>query len=479
LTAEPSAPARRGVIRLFRAAVFVRVLRALRGIVLARLLAPDVFGSYAVIGALVAPLASLTNVGLTAVVAREAAPSERLLAAAAWLNRTTALAAAALLVAAVSVWSIAGGHPGLLAPGIVVALAMAVYVVPQVDLGILQGRRRFEDLARVDVTFDAVWTAAAIALAVATRSVWALAAAELLAQASRAVLTRRLVGHRPPASREAVRGSHVGRFAAASILGGVLWSAVYAAPAWMLQLRADLGTIGTFSLAYGYSQLVALTLGGVAGRVALPALGGKEPAARVGHAWQYSEALSLALAPATAVLAVAGPPLLVVATGPGWTVSGEVLSILVWGMAARVVFPFGVLSQAAGRPGLDNFTAATALIAYAALAVLGWSDAVRAAWYVAGVDVVLALAAAALAPRLFGGRFAGRAALAVWIAAAAAAGLATAVPCPGGPIACALARTGVCVLVFVAGAALVPRVRSRYTMEARAAIATARAALTP
>ena len=479
LTATPLAPERRGAVHLLRAALIVRVLRAVRGLVLARLLLPDVFGAYAVIGALVGPLASLSNLGLTPLVARDPAPSDRLLAGAAWLNRVAAGTAAGLLVTGVVVWSLASGRAGLLAPGIAVALATALYVVPQVDLGILQGKRRFGDLARVDVAFDAVWTVVALALAVATRSGWALAGAELAAQAARALLARRLAGSRPAAAREAVREARVGRFAAASVAGTALWSTVFAAPAWLLQLETDLRTIGAFALAYTYGQLVALTLGGVAGRVALPALGAAPAAERVARAWRYSESLSLALAPATALLFVAGPPLLVVAAGPAWAASGEVLAILVWGMAARVVFPFGILSQAAGKPGLDNWVAVTTLAVYGVLVGPGWTGASRAAWYVAGTDVLLVVATTSIAPRLFGGRFAGHGALATWAAAAVAAVVAVAVPGPEGPLLNTLVRTGTCLVAYAAGAALVPAVRRRYAVEARSALATARAALSP
>ena len=73
--ANPSTPARssgrEASARLLAAAVVSRSLRAVRGFVLARLLVPEVFGGYALIGALVGPLASLANIGLTPLVARE------------------------------------------------------------------------------------------------------------------------------------------------------------------------------------------------------------------------------------------------------------------------------------------------------------------------------------------------------------------------------------------------------------------------
>ena len=121
------------------------------------------------------------------------------------------------------------------------------------------------------------------------------------------------------------------------------------------------------------------------------------------EAWRYAEGLSLVLAPMTALVAVAGPPALVALVGARWQAAATLLFPLAWGMAARVAFPFGVLAQVDGRPGLDGYLAAATLTAYAiAEFAVGWTSPARAALVVAGVDVAVAVAAMALARRLWG-----------------------------------------------------------------------------
>ena len=292
--ANPSTPARssgrEASARLLAAAVVSRSLRAVRGFVLARLLVPEVFGGYALIGALVGPLASLANIGLTPLVAREREPDEPLVATAAWVARATSWAALVALAAGVTLWAAGTSRLALLGPGLAVAAATALYLAPQVDIGIVQQRRRFSQLAKMDVSFDVVWTVVSIPLA------GPRAAKRVGACWGRA--------RRPadPGLHCARRGATAPRGAAAPkrppphrpILGCVDRRDVslgdrFALPAWLLQRHVDFGGIGQFTLAYTYSQLGALMLGGIAARVSLPAVAGAARERRVEEAWRYAE----------------------------------------------------------------------------------------------------------------------------------------------------------------------------------------------
>lgn len=479
--ANPSTPARssgrEASARLLAAAVVSRSLRAVRGFVLARLLVPEVFGGYALIGALVGPLASLANIGLTPLVAREREPDEPLVATAAWVARATSWAALVALAAGVTLWAAGTSRLALLGPGLAVAAATALYLAPQVDIGILQQRRRFSQLAKMDVSFDVVWTVVSISLALMLRSVWALAGAELAAQLTRALIARAAARPRPAARRHRNVLPRIVRFSGASTAGTFLWATVFALPAWLLQRHVDFGGIGQFTLAYTYSQLGALMLGGIAARVSLPAVAGAARERRVEEAWRYAEGLSLVLAPMTALVAVAGPPALVALVGARWQAAATLLFPLAWGMAARVAFPFGVLAQVDGRPGLDGYLAAATLTAYAiAEFAVGWTSPARAALVVAGVDVAVAVAAMALARRLWGStRGAWRPVAQLWGGSCLGAAAAATVPLGQGSWVAAVERGAAFVVAYSAWTVAFAAPRRRYLAEIRSTFASLRA----
>ena len=142
------AGSRVGALKLLRAALFSRIVRAVRGVALARLLSPDsAFRRLCHDRGYHRPDSSLSNVGLTGFLAREPNPSDSLIATARWVNRAVVVTAGLTLFGAVTGWALASGHTNLLGPGIAVALATAIYFSPQVPLGLLQQRKDFHRLA--------------------------------------------------------------------------------------------------------------------------------------------------------------------------------------------------------------------------------------------------------------------------------------------------------------------------------------------
>ncbi len=458
---------RLSAFRLLQTAVLSRIIRAVRSIVLARLLLPEVFGGYALIGAVIGPLTSLTNIGLTGLIAREAAPSDSLVGAARWASRAVVLGAGAVLLIGVSVWVHVAGHEDLLGPGIVVALATAVYFAPQVHLGLLQQRKDFRSIARTELAFDVFWGMVAVGLAVATRSIWSLALAEIGAQLLRAVMAKKQAGPLPPRRRNSSTLRHLFRFSAASVTSSVLWSLVFALPAPFLQRHCSTQAIGLFALAYTYSQFAALMLSSVTLRVLLPTLGRTPVEYRVAAAWRYSQTLSLGLAPVTGLISVAGPSILIGLAGPRWTGAGSPLAILVWAMAARTVFPVNALTVAAGRPVIDGYLATFSLVCMTVFELtIGWTSPQTAAWFTLTTDVAMVVLAMTIARWLWGSTAGGyRGVLGLWMMAGVSAAAAWAIPGSQGHWVTALIRGMTFIVAFGGMAWALPWSRARYRAE--------------
>ena len=467
---------RDSVVRLLQSAAVSRTIRAVRAILLARLLDPSAFGAFALIGALIGPLLAFSNVGLTGAIAREAESTAETVGTARWMSRWMTVVTALVLSVAVAAWTNVFGSPRLLGPGLVVALATSLYLLPQPELGLLQQRKQFKTLARLEIAFDVVWTCGAVAVALISRSVWALAVGELTAQVARLAMATHMAGTPAPARKDPLEFKRLLRFAAGSLPGTILYSLAASMPTLLLQRHCADASIGVFSVASTYSQFAALTFAGAASRVLLPELSRVAPPERLGLAWKYAEGLAAVLAPATGLIAVAGSPVLVVLLGDRWSGASLPLAILAWAVGVRVAFPLNLLGIAANRPILDAVVAGAMLCCYAlAEVVLGWTSPARGAYYVLVTDVLVSGAAAWLAHWLWGptsGRH--RLALTLWLIAALTAAASWAIPMPQSLLLMGAIRGVAFCAVFAAVVLVFPPLRRRYVEEARRSMAVLR-----
>ena len=310
----------------------------------------------------------------------------------------------------------------------------------------------------------------ALLLAVTTRSIWALVLAESAAQLVRAGLAFAMVRLAGIPQRSPKEFKQLLRFAGASVSGSMLWSLSFALPVLFLQRHTASASVGVFSFAYTYAQLGALLLGGVAARIVLPTLGGVPSEQRLGVAWKYAETLSLALAPFTGLFVVAAPQTLVALAGSKWTEATVPLTILAWGMAARVSFPINALAVAGNRIGLDNALAAVSLVSLSAAEhFVGLSTPIRTAQVVAITDVALIFIAMMVSSMLWGpARRAYATTAALWAAAVCSVAFASLVSDSEGSLTTVVWRGAIFLAVYLIAVCIPRRTRVRYASEVQA-----------
>ena len=335
---------------------------------------------------------------------RERFPSTSLVATAAWVNRLSVAALGDILVAAVLVWARVGGRGELLGPGLIVALATALSIsfrrwtsgyfsIAPIFAPSAASRSPSTSFGR-----NGRRVRARTAERVGTRDRRDRPAGFARAPCARA--------HQDPAPLPALHRDELS--ASFGSLAAQSRAAFCGASSSPLLLGLWRATVATARSASFLSRTCTLRLGCAdarghrSTRCALPAIGRSPEHERIRVAWTYTEALSLGLAPLTGLLAVLGPFVLTTIAGPRWASSAAALSILVWGMAARVAFPSVPLAQAVSRPGLDAVFAVISFGSFVALDfIYGWSTPLSAAYSVA-TDTILAILAVLFARRIWG-----------------------------------------------------------------------------
>ncbi len=185
-----------------------QALRLASNLVLARLLAPEMFGLMAAALTVYFGLVMLSDLGVwQSVVQRNQAPDARFLGTAMSIQmlRALLLAAVVLSFAGALAW---GAAAGLIPPDAVFADARLPWMVAgfalcaliqggeSMQLAMAQRELRAGELARLEITSQLVGTAVAISLAFLRPSPWALLAGALAAAAVRTGLSHRLPGAR-------------------------------------------------------------------------------------------------------------------------------------------------------------------------------------------------------------------------------------------------------------------------------------------
>lgn len=343
---------RRGAMWSTLSQLTLRAGSVVLGIVLARLLAPEQFGVYAVALTVQAILANLSDLGLSADLIRCDDPERRApVVAVVGLVASTALAVAMVLSS--HALAAAFGTPdaapviALLAPTLILS---GISVVPYAMLCRAFDQRRLFLVALTDFVLSAVIT---VALVEAGVGVLSLAIGRLGSQVVTTALQFVLAGVRPRYRAERGVAVHVLRFGIPVAGANSLSWLVLNLDNMIIARVVGPVALGFYVLAFNISNWPMSVIGQVTRAVALPAF------ARTAHGEKdtnmaFAAALSgsLALAAGTGLALLAGPVVHVLYGGK-WAAATPVLAALGLFGAVRVLFDLSAsYLMARGRSGL-------------------------------------------------------------------------------------------------------------------------------
>ncbi|MGF1664171.1 MAG: oligosaccharide flippase family protein [Kineosporiaceae bacterium] len=317
----------------------LRLGNLLLGVLLARLLAPEDFGVYAIALTVQAILANLTDLGLTAYLVRSDDPERR-----APTVLSVGLAVGALLAAAMA--ALAGPLASLLgsadaAPLLrVLALTLVLSGAGSVPAALLQRRFQQSRQLTADATSFLVGAVVALALIGAGAGAVALAWSRLVGQVVAVALLFRFSGYRGGLGldRAVLRDGY--RFGmplvGANVLSWVLLNMDYV----LIARAAGATALGFYVLAFNISSWPTSAISQAVRAVSLPAFTRGRDGSVPGTE-QVGAAAALAMAgaaPVAAVLAGLAGPLVVVVYGERWAAAALPLAALAAFGAVRPVF---------------------------------------------------------------------------------------------------------------------------------------------
>lgn len=318
---------RRGLVWSGLNSLALRIGSLLTGIALARLLAPEDFGVYAIALTAQTVLVTLADLGLSADLIRADRPEERAPTVATLCLLTSALLTA-LLVATAGPLATALGSPAAAPVMVVLAFTLVISgagVVPYAQL-----QRDFEQrkLFLIDGTGFAVTTGLSIGLVLLGTGPMALAWARLAAQATVVVLQFVLTRCRPRLGWDRTVARGAVRFGAPLALANMLSWALLNVDTVVIARLAGPVVLGFYVLAFNVSSWPMSAIGQAIRPVTLAAFARRQD----GDASEsVARAVGLAAAvafPAGTLLAVLALPVVTVVYGERWAAAAAALAAL-------------------------------------------------------------------------------------------------------------------------------------------------------
>ncbi|WP_208712056.1 oligosaccharide flippase family protein [Sinomonas sp. R1AF57] len=305
------------------------------GIILARLLAPEVFGVYAVALTAQSILMAIADPGLTAVLIRtpdfgRLAPTTATLGLFCGVGLASVMAATSPLIADAMETPAASPVIGVLS----LTLALAgIGVVPLARLQRDFAQKKVFAISAADFT---VSTIATITLVLAGVGPMALAVGRVLGQAVTTALQFVLARQRPVLGWDRAQAAPVLAFGAPLACANLVSWVVISADNVVIARMAGPTALGLYVLAFNIASWPMNALGQAVRAVALPGFAQSEDASR---AFQSAVTLTWAAAAgAGALIAALAGPVIAVLYGDAWARSGPILAALAVFGAMRTVF---------------------------------------------------------------------------------------------------------------------------------------------
>lgn len=340
--------------------VAARAARFLTTIVLARLLAKEMFGLIAMANAVVNILVAVREIGFgQAFIHRQEDRPEQLALAANTtfiltlaINLSLVVAGYLLVPSVVDFFKDAGGLGPVLR---VILLAFLVDALLATHTFVLQKKLEFRSISRAEIIASVANASVAISMAFAGFGVWSLVAGQLASRVIQTIVLARLSGWSPRLefSREIARelfgyGKYLWAFSAVGAIGGVLDR---------LTLGRVLGpaTVGVYGLAFTLCNMPATQIAYLVNRITFPALARKQgdpEALRRGVLKAISHISIVALPMALGLFAVSSeivPALL----GERWNDAIPLVDIFAfYGLSLAIAAPGAPALKAIGKPNV-------------------------------------------------------------------------------------------------------------------------------
>jgi PST family polysaccharide transporter len=320
--------------------------------ILARLLAPEEFGVFAMAMVVTGLALVLRDLGAGAAAIQDASPDQTLLSSLFWLAATSAAALAAIVVILAPAVAELFAQPALadVLPGLAIGLAVGgLGVVPQ---ALLERRLRFRAIAVAEALAGGVALVASVAAAISGLGVGSLVVLSVVQVTVLTVTTMTIGGWLPRAapSRAALRRG--GRYglpvAGFSVLNYLARNADNA----LIGRFLGATQLGYYAVAYRLMLLPVQVVNAVANRVLFPILARLHDKPHARRSAYLSGVLfsSMVALPVAAGLAGAADIVIRVLYGPGWEPAVPVLRLLAIVAVAQVVgATVGPIFLATGR----------------------------------------------------------------------------------------------------------------------------------
>jgi PST family polysaccharide transporter len=397
---------RRGLAWSALASLLVRGGNLVLGIVLARLLAPEDFGVFAVALTVLTVLVSLADLGLSADLVRADDPAGRA-PTVATLSLASSVVLTALMVATAVPLATAMGSADAAPVIMVLACTLVLSGAGVVPYALLQRDFRQKRLFAVDGANFLVSTAVAIALVLLGAGPMALAVSRLAGQAVTTVLQFALAAIPPQFGwdRTVARGAL--RYGVPLALANMLSWALLSIDNVVVSRSAGVVALGYYVLAFNVSSWPMTVIGQAIRPVTLAAFS-RQQQEDPGPSLARATALSAAAAvPVGALLAVFALPVVTVLYGERWAPSAAALAGLALFGSLRIVLDvLATYLTARAAVAAVLWTQLCWIVALVPAMVIGisWSGLAGAGWAHLAVGVFLILPIYLLALRRTGAR---------------------------------------------------------------------------
>lgn len=324
-------------------------------IVLARLIAPEVFGLVGMVTVFTGFASVLQGVGLGQALVQHRAPTEVQFSSIFWLNNALGLAIMAVFSAASPLLAAFYGRPELILLTVALSASVPIRLLGLVHSARLLRELEFRKLAYVDAASLAVGGTLAVLLAIQGAGPYALVAQDV-GSAAGATAGYWLIARWRPRFRIEWQGVKELLGFGTNLTGFQMWNyAIRNSDNLLIGKVAGAVSLGLYTRAYALMMLMENQVGGVLSRVMFPALSRiQDDRERVKRIYLKSVgAIAVITFPAMVGLAAVADEFIVGLLGARWAGAAPLLQVLaVAGMLTSIGTTTGWLYQSQGRADL-------------------------------------------------------------------------------------------------------------------------------